>query len=103
MNDTPETDELRDDIWQSVYIEGQDFMQMLEHARRLERQRDSLKNLHNENAPHSAELLQLCGTLQKERDKLTEVLEYIIGIGLTQKTRAKAEKALQSLTNNQND
>jgi hypothetical protein len=44
-------------------------MQMLEHARKLERERDSLKNLHNENAAHSAELLQLCGTLQKERDE----------------------------------
>jgi hypothetical protein len=42
MTNTPETDELRDDIWASVYVEGQDFMQMLEHARKLERQRDKL-------------------------------------------------------------
>ena len=40
MTNTPETDELRDDIWASVYVDGQDFMQMLEHARKLERERD---------------------------------------------------------------
>jgi hypothetical protein len=43
MTDTPETDELRDDIWASVYVDGQDFMQMLEHARKLERERDDAR------------------------------------------------------------
>ena len=33
--------------------------------------------------------------LERERDRLAEALEYILGIGLTEKTKAKAEKALQ--------
>jgi hypothetical protein len=41
MTNTPETDELRDDIWASVYVDGQDFMHMLEHARKMERERDA--------------------------------------------------------------
>jgi hypothetical protein len=32
--------------------------------------------------------------IEKERDEMKEALEYILGIGLTQKTRAKAERAL---------
>ena len=32
---------------------------------------------------------------ERQRDKLAEALEYILGIGLTVKTKAKAEKALQ--------
>jgi hypothetical protein len=51
MTNTPETDELRDDVWASVYIEGQDFMQMLEHARRLERERDKLAEVLRSSAP----------------------------------------------------
>jgi len=34
--------------------------------------------------------------LERERDRLTEALEYILGIGLTQKTIAKADKALKN-------
>ena len=34
--------------------------------------------------------------LERERNELTEALEYILGIGLTEKTKAKAEKALQT-------
>jgi hypothetical protein len=33
--------------------------------------------------------------LERERNELTEALGYILGIGLTQKTKAKAEKALR--------
>lgn len=33
--------------------------------------------------------------LERERNELKEALIYILGIGLTQKTKAKAEKALQ--------
>ena len=50
-------------------------------ARQLEReltavaeQRDSLRELHNKNAMHSKELLELCGTLRKERDEVQEQL-----------------------------
>ena len=33
---------------------------------------------------------------ERKLKKITEALEYIIGIGLTEKTKAKAEKALQT-------
>ena len=36
-----------------------------------------------------------CRKFERERNELTEALEYILGIGLTEKTKAKAEKALQ--------
>lgn len=39
--------------------------------------------------------------LTQQRDRLAAALEYILGIGLTQKTKAKAEKALQYLTKKQ--
>jgi len=39
----------------------------------------------------------------EQRDGLAEALEYILGIGLTQKTKVKAEVALQSTTTNAND
>ena len=42
-----------------------------------------------------------CRKFERERDELTEALEYILGIGLTEKTKAKAEKALQQLTKKQ--
>ena len=48
-------------------------------ARRLEIERDEarehrncLHDLHNKNAIHSKELLELCGTLRKERDEARE-------------------------------
>ena len=37
----------------------------------------------------------------EQQDRLAEALEYILGIGLTQKTKAKAEKALEYLTQTQ--
>jgi hypothetical protein len=37
---TPETDDLTDDIWATPYVEGTDYGLMLEHARKLERERD---------------------------------------------------------------
>jgi hypothetical protein len=36
----------------------------------------------------------------EQRDRLAEALEYILGIGLTQKTKVKAEEALQSTNAN---
>ena len=44
----------------------------------------------------SAKLTLKCEKLERERNELTEALEYILGIGLTEKTKAKAEKALQT-------
>jgi len=43
MTNTPETDELRDDIWATSYVEGSDFAQMFEHSRKLERERDEAR------------------------------------------------------------
>jgi hypothetical protein len=37
----------------------------------------------------------------EQRDRLAEALEYILGIGLTQKTKAKAEEALQTTQTNE--
>jgi len=38
-------------------------------------QRDGLHELHNKNAARSKELLELCGTLRKQRDRLAEALK----------------------------
>jgi hypothetical protein len=38
---------------------------------------------------------------ERKLEKITEALEYIIGIGLTEKTKAKAEKALQTTQSNE--
>jgi hypothetical protein len=101
MTNTPETDELRDDIWQSVYVEGQDFMQMLEHARTLERERDKLlRSCHiwqNGNA-----------ALVAERDRLAMALRMITTFDYSDLQcanghgpRSVAAEALQSLTPNE--
>jgi len=54
-------------------------------ARRLEIERDEarehrncLHDLHNKNAIHSKELLELCGTLRKERDEARDELSKIL-------------------------
>jgi chromosome segregation ATPase len=74
-----------------------------EFARKLERERDEAREQRDglrSGIDYASDRLT---TVTEQRDRLTEALEYILGIGLTEKTRAKAEKALQSLTNNQND
>jgi biotin synthase-related radical SAM superfamily protein len=77
MTDTPETDELRDDIWASVYIEGQDFMQMLEHARKMERERDEAREDAGKAKAYKKVLKTTNANLKRERDKLAEVLQSI--------------------------
>ena len=67
MTDTPETDNLA----LGNHVVPTEF------AQQLERQRDSLKNLHNENAVYLAELLELCGTLSKELSTVTEQLDSL--------------------------
>lgn len=47
----------------------------VQFARKLERERDEAR---------------------QQRDRLAEALEYILGIGLTEKTKAKADKALKN-------
>lgn len=47
-------------------------------ARKLERERNSLRELHNKNAARSAELLELCNTLRKERDESRAVVDAML-------------------------
>ena len=47
MSDTPKTDELKEDIWATHYVEGQDFANMVNHAKKLERERDRLRKALN--------------------------------------------------------
>jgi hypothetical protein len=84
MTDTPETDAffMRTDI---------DLDMEVQFARRLERERNEWKKVAEGG---------LLGAI-RERDEAREALEYILGIGLTQKTKAKAEKALQTTQSNE--
>jgi hypothetical protein len=71
MSDTPETDDLI-----PQFLDCGKIPDVFALARRLERERDEareqrncLHELHNKNAIHSKELLELCETLRKERDE----------------------------------
>jgi len=66
MTNTPETDELRDDIWATSYVEGSDFAQMFEHARKLERERD--------------EAIRSCHIWQKGHAELVAERDYLISL-----------------------
>ena len=61
-------------------------------------QRDRLAELHNKNAIHFNELLELCGMLRKERDKLAKALQNVIDEDGTPMSIDRANAALQSLT-----
>ena len=69
MTDTPETDS-----WCGWGVGGLEVVPA-SCARKLERERNGLHALHNKNAAYSAELLELCETLRKERDALVKALE----------------------------
>ena len=43
-------------------------------------QRDGLHELHNKNAARSKELLELCGTLREQRDRLAEACKALMKI-----------------------
>ena len=83
MSNTPEIDEVEKysgitvkgsvttcgDESSSVYVPVI-FARQLERERdEARQQREYLRELHNKNAIYSKELLKLCGTLRKERDK----------------------------------
>jgi hypothetical protein len=112
MTDTPETD----DLARGNHVVPTEF------AEQLERERDDLiaslnfhADLNKELIRERDEAIRSCYIWQKghaesvarmydiERKlkKITEALEYIIGIGLTEKTKAKAEKALQITQSNE--
>jgi hypothetical protein len=69
MTDTPETDAAE---WG---ITPNDMVVRSGLARKLELERNGLHASHNKNAAYSAELLELCWTLRKERDALLKALE----------------------------
>jgi hypothetical protein len=69
MTDTPETDAAE---WG---ITPNDLVVRSGLARKLECERNGLHALHNKNSAYSAELLELCGILRKERDALVTALE----------------------------
>ena len=131
MTDTPETDKcvkdnkhikfLEEDHWslngKFTYTHPIVFL-----SRELERERDeAIRSCHIWQEGH-AELvaerdkyweqadyfLDRLGQTQmrmynaeRKLEKISEALEYILGIGLTVKTKAKAEKALQTTQNNE--
>ena len=68
---------------------------------KLENERDRLAELHNKNAIHFNELLELCGALRKERDRLAEALRSVIDEDGTPMSINLANEVLQSLTTNE--
>lgn len=131
MSDTPETDQcvkenkhirfVEEDHWslngKFTYAHPIVFL-----SRKLERERDeAVRSCHiwqNGHAELVAErnkyweqadyFLERLGQTQmrmydaeRKLEKISEALEYILGIGLTVKTKAKAEKALQTTQSNE--
>lgn len=112
MTDTPETDNLA----RGNHVVPTEF------AEQLERERDrAVRSCHIWQTGH-AELvaerdkywdqsdyfLERLGQTQmrmydaeRKLEKISEALEYILGIGLTQKTKAKAKKALRITQSNE--
>jgi hypothetical protein len=110
MNSTPETDECVKDNKHIKFLE-EDHCSLngkftythpiVALCRRLERQWAKARETVESLTTTSFDLLASLKKARDERDRLAEALEYILGIGLTQKTRAKAEKALQTTQNNE--
>jgi hypothetical protein len=93
MTNTPETDNL---------ARGNHVVPT-ELAQQLERERDEARKKIEAIVKWSVALANLVDNLRAEltaiteqRDRLAEALEYILGIGLTEKTKAKADKALKN-------
>jgi len=86
MTDTPETDHLA----RGNHVVPTEF------AEQLERERDeAVRSCHIWQTGHAKSVARMYD-IERKLKKITEALEYIIGIGLTEKTKAKAEKALQT-------
>lgn len=76
MSDTPETDKAERMAFASEYMVPTEFARELERERDEARdQRNRLHELHNQNAIHHNELLELCVTLRKERDEAQNASE----------------------------
>jgi len=85
MTNTPETDELRDDIWATSYVEGSDFAQMFEHSRKLERERDEAREIiatieirHAAVMLHTQSIVDEANQFREQRDRLAENLEIAL-------------------------
>ena len=89
MTDTPETDNLA----RGNHVVPTEF------AEKLERERDEAIEMMKRTRDNSGQIIASQAAenilLTEQRDRLAEALEYILGIGLTEKTKSKAEKALQ--------
>jgi cell division septum initiation protein DivIVA len=104
MTDTPETEELHEDICTTPYVEGHDYEKMLQHARELERERDEARETVESLTTTSFDILAALGKVRDERDRLAEALERLertAGLPALEDdpARVQARKALQSLTN----
>jgi len=84
MTDTPETDALRDEIWDTPYRDGDDFSKMLDHAKKLESERDEARSRFNDidlcqngQAPckWSLKLIDERDEAREQRDALVKALE----------------------------
>lgn len=93
MSDTPETDKLA----QENHIAHPTVWAF---CRKFERERDDAIGMMKRTRDNSGEIIASQANenilLTEQRDKLTDALECILGIGLTGKTEAKAKKALQN-------
>jgi len=69
----------------------------------LERERNGLHALHNKNAAYSAELLELCGTLRKERDVLLQAIINLRDTNGRYQTQQAFEYLMTLLLPNQNE
>jgi len=91
VTDTPETD----DLARGNHVVPTEF------AEQLERERDeAVRSCHIWQTGHAESVARMYD-IERKLKKTTEALEYIIGIGLTEKTKAKAEKALQTTQSNE--
>jgi hypothetical protein len=91
VTDTPETDNLA----RGNHVVPTEF------AEQLERERDeAIRSCHIWQSGHAKSVAQMYD-IERKLKKITEALEYIIGIGLTEKTKAKAKKALQTTQDNE--
>jgi len=98
MSNTPETDNLA----RGNHVVPTEFAEQLERER--DEARETISTMEIRHAAvmlHTQSVVDELNQCQEQQDKLTESLEYILGIGLTEKTKAKAEKALQTTQSNE--
>jgi len=69
---TPETDALREEIWNHSYVDGSDFSHMLDHARKMERERDEAREKIKFSREWSAAIADIADDLRSELAAVTE-------------------------------